>query len=332
MYNLFIGCDMSKSFFDVSFYQKNNPVYLGQFSNDIAGFKEMVKQLKKVSKVLKTSWFVCFENTGVYSKALLEWLISQEIPCREENALTISKSLGMRRGKNDQADSKDICKYAFEKRDSIKPTTLSKPRIIKLKKLLSRRDLLVRQRQALLTSLKEQKQTLDPQILDLFQAQNDKMLELYTDQIKELEKQIQQTIDEDEDMKKNNELVQSVIGIGLINSAYMIAYTHNFSSFETSRQFATFCGIAPFLHYQSGTQEGKSKISHLANKKIKSLLSNAVNVAVMYDKELAIYYQRKLSEGKAKGVVLNALKNKLVHRVFAVVKRQTPYVKMMTYA
>jgi len=331
MYNFFVGCDMSKSFFDVSFYQDNNPVYLGQFSNDIPGFKKMVRQLKKVSNVLKTSWFVCFENTGVYSKALVEWLISQQIPCREENALTISKSLGIRRGKNDKADSKDICKYGFEKRSSIEPTVLSKPGIIKLKKLLSRRDLLVRQKQGLLVSIKEQKLTLDPKLLGFLESQNQELLAVYARQIKELEKQIQQTIDEDEEMKTNNELAQSVVGIGLVNSAYMIAYTDNFSSFETSRKFATFCGIAPFEHYQSGNKKGIFKVSHIANKKIKSLLSNAVNAAIMYDSELTEYYQRKLGEGKAKGVVLNALKNKLVHRVFAVVKRQTPYVKMMTY-
>lgn len=331
MYSFFIGCDMSKLFFDVSYYQANSPVYLGKFSNDILGFNRMVKQLKKITGELKNNWFVCFENTGVYSKALLEWLVSQGIPCREENALVISKSLGIRRGKNDQADSKDICQYLFEKRNSMKPTVLSKPQIAKLKKLLSRRDLLVRHKQALLVSLKEQKQVLDLKTLELLESQTKKMLELYALQIRELEMEIQQTINEDDEMKKNNELAQSVIGIGPIISAYMIAFTDNFSSFTNSRKFATYAGIAPFVHYQSGSRDGKSKVSHIANKKLKSLLSNAVNAGVMFDKELAFYYTRKLNEGKDKGVVLNALKNKLVHRVFAVIKRQSPYVKMMTY-
>ena len=44
------------------------------------------------------------------------------------------------------------------------------------------------------------------------------------------------------------------------------------------------------------------------------------------------YYNRKKEEGKESGVVLNAIKNKLIQRVFAVVKRGTPYVKLMTYA
>ena len=41
--------------------------------------------------------------------------------------------------------------------------------------------------------------------------------------------------------------------------------------------------------------------------------------------------ERKRKEGKAYGVVLNAVKFKLVGRMFAVVKRGTPFVELMTY-
>ena len=50
------------------------------------------------------------------------------------------------------------------------------------------------------------------------------------------------------------------------------------------------------------------------------------------DQEISKYYARKKEEGKKSGVVFNAIKNKLIQRVFAVVKRGTPYVKIMTYA
>ncbi len=69
----------------------------------------------------------------------------------------------------------------------------------------------------------------------------------------------------------------------------------------------------------------------MANKKIKSLLSNGVAAAKRFDPEMGLYYVRKIDQGKAKGVVLNNIKNKLVQRAFAVVKRQTPYVQMANY-
>jgi len=58
----------------------------------------------------------------------------------------------------------------------------------------------------------------------------------------------------------------------------------------------------------------------MGHKKIKSLLSNGVNAAIRYDKELMRYYERKMAEGKKFGVIVNNIKNKLIARVFAVIK------------
>jgi hypothetical protein len=44
------------------------------------------------------------------------------------------------------------------------------------------------------------------------------------------------------------------------------------------------------------------------------------------------YMERKIQEGKHYNCALNAVKNKLVARVFAVVKRKTPYVDLKKYA
>lgn len=43
--------------------------------------------------------------------------------------------------------------------------------------------------------------------------------------------------------------------------------------------------------------------------------------------ELQDYYQRKVQEGKNKMLVLNAVRNKLIHRVYAVVARGEKYDK-----
>ncbi len=65
---------------------------------------------------------------------------------------------------------------------------------------------------------------------------------------------------------------------------------------------------------------------------MKSLLGMGSRAAIQYDPEIKLYYQRKINEGKEKGLVLNNVKNKIIQRVFAAVKRQSPYVKLMTYA
>ena len=65
---------------------------------------------------------------------------------------------------------------------------------------------------------------------------------------------------------------------------------------------------------------------------MKAIIGNGIASAIQHDPELASYYQRKLKEGKHKMVVLNAIKNKLIGRVFAVVKRGTPFVPLFQHA
>jgi len=325
MYKYYVGIDVYKDVLDVTFKYTGQLVYMGQYKNDQIGYRDMLKEVRKSIGLGSKEGFYCFENTGVYSKALLEYLVSQEIACKEENPIQIKRSLGLRRGKNDRVDSGSICQYAYEKRDSIKHSKLDKPLIIKLKKLLGRRELLVKQRVALQISVKEGAIQLDAELAAFIGQQNESLISLYTAQIKAIEKEITATIKSDTEMRKNNELIQTVKGIGPIIGAYMIAFTGNFSKFEDARKFACYCGVAPFSN-QSGKFVGKTKVSHLANKRIKSLLSNAVPMAVRYDPQLGRYRQSKLTEGKAKGLIMNNIKNKLIQRVFAVVKRQSPYV------
>ena len=329
-YSFFVGADISKSVIDVSYHTPAKVIYLGQFPNNIKGFERMIKKLSKISSHEPHKWFICFENTGVYSKPILQFLLDQNIACKEESALKISRSLGLRRGKDDKVDSMDICQYTFEKKDSLVASKLPTALILRLRKLLARRDFLVRQRQSLKVSLKEQKDFIDEDIYNELSVGNDILIETFDLQIKCIEESIKALIQSDTKVANNDQLAKSVIGIGDITSAYLIAVTENYSSFSDPRKFACYCGVAPFPN-RSGTKRGSTRVSHIANKKMKSLFSNCTMSAIKFDPEIAKYYKRKKAEGKKAGVVLNAVKNKLIQRVFSVIKRQTPYVKLMTY-
>ena len=64
---------------------------------------------------------------------------------------------------------------------------------------------------------------------------------------------------------------------------------------------------------------------------MKAIIGNGIASAIQNDPEIAKYYHRKLEEGKHKMVVLNAVKNKLISRVFAVIKRGTPFVPLFQH-
>ena len=204
MYAFCVGIDVSKSTIDVSYCKDREVLYLSSFLNEVDGFKDMVKLLRSKTESKVSEWLICFENTGVYSKSLLEWLCSMAIPCKEENPLQISKSMGIRRGKDDRIDSKKICQYAFEKRDIIDVSKLTKSLIINLQKLLRRRELLIKQKVALEVSLTEQKIVMAPTLLALFNEQNESLLGLYQAQLKQIEEAIKEVINEDEQTKQNS--------------------------------------------------------------------------------------------------------------------------------
>ncbi len=70
-------------------------------------------------------------------------------------------------------------------------------------------------------------------------------------------------------------LVTSVVGIGFVTATNLIIHTNQFTVINDSRKLACFCGVAPLPH-QSGTCiRGKTRVSHMANKKLNTNLHMA---------------------------------------------------------
>lgn len=332
MYQFFIGIDVSKPWIDVAYRVTGKTNYLGQFPNSEEGFGQMLRELGQQTDHAQPEWFICLENTGSYSKPLCRWLWSKDIPYKEEMPLRINNSLGLSRGKSDKYDAKDICTYAYQRRGEVQADVPEDGDCHRLRKLLSRRSFLVSKKKAAVNSLTNQKSDLDPDMYALFQQQNEKLLELYAQQITEIEKCIEETVRQNKEIQRNDKLGRSVIGIGPIISASIIAFSSNYDRFRNARKMASYLSIAPYPNQSGISRRGKDKVHPFGNKFIKSLLSNGAQSAIRYDKELKVYFQRKMDEGKAYGTVMNAVKNKLIHRVFAVIKRQKPYVPLANYA
>jgi hypothetical protein len=73
-------------------------------------------------------------------------------------------------------------------------------------------------------------------------------------------------------------------------------------------------------------------VSHLANKEIKATLDMAAKSSIAYDPEMKRYYQRRAALGKHHRSIMNAVKFKLVLRMFSVVNNQEFYVKKSVLA
>ena len=320
----FIGIDISKKTLDVVIYDQEKRSTKKHFviTNDKKGFKEMLKALKKEGVKINEA-FVCLEYSGIYGLEI-GFFLQGKVDFCFMSPLHIKRSLGLTRGKSDKLDAYKISRFCYLFRDELTPTTMDSEIILKLKNLMGERNRVVNASKIEKQVVKE----LSAQLGKSTVKRANKRLKLLQIDLKEIEKEIIELLDTNDMFYKNYKLLLSITGIGLVNAVMIIIYSNNFEGITNARSFACYCGVAPF-EYSSGTSiRGKTRVSNLANKAIKANLTNAARSAIVHDNELKIYYKRKREEGKAHGTVINAVKFKIVSRAFAVIKRQTPFVKM----
>lgn len=325
----FVGIDVSKLTFDV--FIRENRVHK-QFKNELKGFELFVQWLEKQIQHSLKSTLVCFEHTGLYSLPLALFLEKEHIPFAMLSALEIKKSMGITRGKNDLVDSKRIAEFAYRFKDKISETKLPAADIRKIQSLLTLRDRLTTNMTGYIVSMNETMRTMREEDLpELFSAYQTQIL-ILKEEIKKLEHAIKALIRNNPQLRTSYELITTIKGIGFIVSSYLIVYTYNFTRFDNWRKFACYSGIAPF-DYQSGTSvRGKTQVSSIANKQVKKLLHLAAMTAIHFDTELREYYIRRQVDGKSKMAIINIIRNKIISRVFAVIKRGTPFVDIKKYA
>ena len=324
-----IGIDVSKNWIDARMHLARQE---RRFDNTIGGYKKLTQWVEKTLAIPKESILFAFEHTGLYSYGLSCFLSSVDYSFILIPGLELHRSMGIVRGKEDRIDATKIALYAYRRKEEIVPYQMPARIIDHLRHLLSLRDRLVVQRAGYQASLKENAHFLQKnQDPDFFQI-HDRMIHYLSKQIERIDLKLNHTIQQDQNMNRLFEMICSIKGVGSQTAYYMIVLTHGFILFGEWRKFASYAGTAPFP-YQSGTSiRGKTKVNHLANKKIKSLLHSCALSAILYNPEMKAYYNRRTESGKSKMSTLNIIRNKILARIFAVATRGTPYVDIHKYA
>ena len=315
-----IGADLSKKAID--FVCHNTGQYL-QISNDHAGFKSFLKWTNLQGVTLKET-LVVMEHTGLYSLLFEEFLHKHVVPFKKVNALQIIRSAGIVRGKSDKLDAARIASFGYEKREKLpmeKPTPSSLKR---LKMLYSTRERIVKLRSSLLNAIKEYRHVKVKEKDIILKSQMD-VIKSMDKQVSKIEEEVAALIKQDASLQSNFTILQSITGVGKVVALATIIKTENFTRFTNWRKFACFCGTAPFEHSSGSSIRKRTRVSHLADKQMKTLLDLAAKNAIQYDKELKNYYQRRVQLGKPKMSTINIVRNKILSRMFAVIKRQTPF-------
>lgn len=325
-YKHFIGCDVSKNTLDFAIYERGKDYRMFehiQVTNNLEGFQVLRKWLRSFGIKLSNA-VIGMEHTGAYSTTLAEWCFRKGYAFVMLHPLDVKNASARGRNKTDKIDAQFIADYVYTMREKLTPSQPETTVIKRLRQLYNERRLAIKTRTAYLNQLKL---VTDKDIL----RRQEKLVEIFDDQIKSIEKSILEVIKTDEAVSKNFNLLISIPGIALVNATATIIATGNFTRFQTARQYAKFICVSPLSKQSGSSVRSGDHVSKAGHSELKSILSVGAKSAINNDIQLQTYYKRKISEGKSFGCVLNAVKFKLICRMFAVVTRQVPYVNIEGY-
>lgn len=323
----FVGIDISKLWFDAALIKPGNTwqIIHQQFAQTKDGFKKMLEWLALYGVFVSDETLFCMENTGLYNMELVNYLVKLKAKLWVEMPLRIKKAGGFERGSDDKAASLKIAWYAMRYQDKVKLWQPADSNMERIKNLIIQRDRIINAVTLLSVPIKELKDCgceADAKQMEKLQKPAVEALQKTKVNIEAL---ITKTVQQDEQINKKVKLVQSIKGIGPVTAVTLLVYTKSFDMFDNAKQLACYCGVVPFKKESGTSVRYKPTVSPFANKKLKKLLHLCALSAIKNDKELHLYFERKVMEGKNKMSVINAVRNKLVHRVYAVLRDERMY-------
>lgn len=323
----FVGCDVSKETLDFALYVHGESVnkFPGiQTGNDAKGLAAMVKWLKK-NGVDPRETVVAMEHTGYYSDFAGKWLAAKNIDYVMLSPLAVKRWAAPARSKTDVEDARIIADYVYTHREKLEPATPMPPEIARLRELKRVRALMVKSQSACRHALStidsaEARKALQATVTDLGAR------------IKAIDAELAKAACATPELAANYALLLSISGIGPINAVNTIVATRNFTTIRDPRKYAKHICVAPLKDKSGKSVDNGCHVSPFGHRALKADLTCAAKSAKNHDPEMRVYYKRHAAKGKPHGKIMNAIKFKLICRMFAVVKRGSPYVPMARYA
>jgi len=326
-FKYYVGVDVSKNTLDYSVVKENKEVLCFQSENSDKGIKSFIKELKSKGIVNINELLFCAEHTGIYNNPLVYFLKEKGGSIWLESALHIKRSIGMQRGKNDKVDAQRIAMFAYKNREDAKIFEAPREVIRQLKGLSGLRSQLIEVVKGFNVRIKEIKGFESKELARSIEGNCKKTIAALNADLKRIEQEIQNIIQSDEYLNQLFTIIKSVDGVGNVTATEVIISTNEFKNINDPRKFACYCGVVPFDHSSGTSVRGKSRVSSMANKVLKTLFHMSALSAIRVKGEFKDYFERKIKEGKNKMSVINAIRSKIIHRIFACIRDNRLYQK-----
>lgn len=302
----YVGIDVSKHQLDVAVGQVGESWKAGY---DEKGIEKTTARLKELKPTL-----VVVEATGGLEVPLMVALYEAGLPvCRLHpgRVREFAKSIGLL-AKTDKLDARLLARFA----EAVNPpvTVLPSQAEQQLQALMVRR----RQVVEMLTAEKNRLPSTPP----LMQERLSKHIAWLEEELTQLNRLIEELVNQTPSFKDKNALLQSAPGVGSVTAAILLADLPELGLLNR-QQIAALVGVAPFNH-DSGRKLGKRRVKG-GRPVIRSILYMATLTAIRVNPVIKSFYDHLLLVGKLKKVAIVACMRKLLSILNAMIRDNKPW-------
>lgn len=310
-----LGIDISKKKFDVALVTSDQ-VESGTFRNDETGFTKLGRWLRK--RGAKRVW-ACMEATGQYGDELALYLHEQGQKVSVVNPARIKKygESKLQRNKTDKIDARLIADFC-----RTQEPYLWTPPAAEVRKLRA----LARRLSALQADQTREKNRLQAghhpaEVAASIRAH----LAFLDEQIAAIEAQVQQHINDHPNLKKDQQLLDSIPGIGLKTAARILGELPDVSRFDHAGHAVAYAGLSPHNHQSGDSILRPARLSKIGNSMLRAALYWPAITALRFNPIIRALGERLAKKGKKKMVIIGAAMRKLLQLAYGILKSKQPF-------
>jgi len=291
---VFAGLDVAKDKLDLAY--TDDPGVL-TFPSTPEGLADLVAALRQAAPTL-----IVLEATGGYESAALAALLEAGLPVARVNpgrVRHLALALGLL-AKTDALDARILAEFGRKVQPRLSQKTPEKQ---------AQLEELVTCRRQLLVTRTQQSNRLGQTRGQPARRALEALLKALDTQIDTLEKQTRKLIDHDDDLRRLDELLRSVPGVGPVLSATLLCELSELGGADR-QQISALVGVAPFNH-ESGKAKGR-RVIRGGRRGVRGVLYMAAVTALRCNPVIQRFAQRLKAKGKPAKVVLVACTRKLL--------------------
>jgi transposase len=306
-----VGVDVGKSQLDLYLLERDRALSI---PNDEQAIASLIRRLSRyrIERIV-------IEATGRLEQPFVRAALAAGLPVVVVSPLKIRRfadAIGQL-AKTDAIDARLIARFAATVQPLARPASDANAQAIK--------DLVVRRRQLVaLRTMEKNRRHVMPQEL---KAGIDRIIKTFDRELKNLQRLIDDAVDQHAPSRHKRELLTSMPGIGNSVAATLIGDLPELGSLNR-REIASLTGVAPF-NRDSGKLRGKRRIRGGRAQSRTALFLSAM-VATRFNPDIKRFYERLLTAGKHKKVALTACIRKIVTALNAMLRDHSPWQPAMT--